>query len=56
MELVSIFGAIFNGIYQILNIEFTIFGYTFSLWNVFAFTFVTSVVAWLVWEVILGDE
>ena len=51
----GIFLQIFESVYSILNMEFSLFGYTLSLWNIFAFTFVTGVVWWVVWEVINGD-
>lgn len=51
----EIYYSIFLNIVSILKMEFEIFGYTFSLWNVFCFTYVSSVMGWVVGQVILGD-
>lgn len=52
----DVIGGIFSGIMEILRIDFTIFGHTLNLWQVFCFTFVASVMAFVVWEVLLGDR
>lgn len=52
----DVFSGIFSGVMGILRINFTIFGYTLNLWEVFCFTFVSSVIAFVVWEVLLGDR
>lgn len=55
MDDVSIFGLILQGCYSILNIQFTIFGYTLSLWNLFAYTAIVGTIAWAVWNIIDPD-
>ena len=51
----EIFLQIFEAVKSILDIRFTLFGYTLSLWNVFAFTFVTGIISYVVGEVIDVD-
>ena len=51
----AIYLQIFEAITDLLKTRFTLFGYSLSLWNVFAFTFVTGVIAYLVGEVLDVD-
>lgn len=51
----AIFGQILSSGLQILYIQFTIWGHSFSLWQVFVFSVVVGVVSDVVWEVIDGD-
>lgn len=48
-------GTLFAGIFDLFKIEFTLYGFTFSLWQVFVFTIIVSLVGWLIGEVFLGD-
>ena len=48
-------GILFSYVMELFKIEFTIYGFTFSFWQVFVFSIVVSLVCWLLWEVFLGD-
>lgn len=50
-----VFGQILSAGLSILNIPFTLWGHSFSLWQVFLFSTVVGIVARTVWEVIDGD-
>ena len=47
--------ALFSYIVKLFQIEFTLYGYTFSLWQVFVFTIVASLVCRILWEVFMGE-
>lgn len=51
----SIFGQILSSGMSLLKISFTIWGHTFSMWQVFVFSIVAGIVFDVVWEVIDGD-
>ena len=51
----EVFGLIFTKTMEILKMNFEVFGFNISLWNVFAFVFVADVVGWVVGQVVLGD-
>lgn len=42
-------------VYNLFRIEFTLYGFTFSMWQVFLFTIVAGLVGWLISEVFFGD-
>ena len=44
----------FEAVFQVFRCEFTLYGFTFSFWEVFAFSFVASVVCWIIHELFLG--
>lgn len=46
---------IISGAIAVMKIPFTIWGHTLNLWQVFVFVVVLEIIAWVVWEVILGD-
>jgi len=37
------------------SFEFTIYGFTFSFWQVFVFSAVAAIVGRILWEVFFGD-
>lgn len=47
--------ALFTYVIRLFQIDFTLYGYTFSLWEVFVFSVVASIICRLLWEVFLGD-
>ena len=47
--------VLFSHVIQIYQIEFTLYGFTFSLWQVFVFVIVASLICWILWEVFMGD-
>ncbi len=51
----SVFGALFSSVMDLMQIEFTLFGFTISWWQVFVFTVVAGIASWIIWEAILGD-
>lgn len=51
----EILGTLFEKTMQIFRIELTLWGFTFSFWEVFAFVLVAGVLAWIIGEVFLGD-
>lgn len=48
-------GTLFSYVMELFMIEFTIYGFTLSMWQVFAFSIVASLVGLLLWEVFFGD-
>lgn len=50
-DLAWLFGAVLDA----FKIEFTIYGFTFSLWQVFCFDIVVGLVAWGLGQVFLDD-
>ena len=53
--MISDFGQLIEKVVELFSIEFTIYGFTFSLWQVFLFTIVADIVIWVISEVFLGD-
>ncbi len=51
----ELFGQLLTMVLDLLLVEFTIFGFTFSFWQVFVFDIVAGIVAWILSEVFLGD-
>lgn len=45
-------GILLGEVFDILNIEFELWGYSFSMWNILSFGCVTSTAAWAIWEII----
>lgn len=48
-------GAMFSAVMRLFQLEFTLYGFTFSFWQVFVFAVVASLVCWLLREVFLGE-
>ena len=48
-------GAMISTTVDILKIEFTLYGFTFSLWQILLFNLVGGLVIWVIVEVLLGD-
>lgn len=53
--MISDFGMLIEKVVELFSIEFTIYGFTFSMWQVFLFDIVVGIVAWIISEVFLGD-
>lgn len=53
--MISDFGLIIEKTVQVFSIEFTIYGFTFSLWQVFLFDIAAGIVAWVIGRWLLGD-
>lgn len=46
-------GTLFEKVVEVFSIEFTIYGFTFSMWQVFLFDFAAGIVVWIIYEVFL---
>ena len=51
--MLSDFGLIIEKVVEVFSIEFTIYGFTFSMWQVFLFDIAASIIAWVICEVFL---
>lgn len=51
----EIFGTVLSLVMGLFQTEFTLYGFTFSFWQVFVFTTVASIVGGILWEVFLGE-
>lgn len=49
--MISDFGLIIEKIVEAFSIEFTLYGFTFSMWQVFLFDFASGIVIWVLCEV-----
>lgn len=47
-------GLVFEKVVELFSIEFTIYGFTFSMWQVYLFDFAATIVIWIIAEVFLG--
>ena len=46
-------GLIFEKLVELFSIEFTIFGFTFSMWQVYLFDIAAGILIWVIAEVFL---
>lgn len=53
--MISDLGSVLSAVLGLFQLEFTLYGFTFSFWQVFAFTVIASLIAWILVEVFLGD-
>ena len=44
-------GLVFEMVVELFSMEFTIFGFTFSMWQVYLFSFAAAIVSWVIVEV-----
>lgn len=51
--MISDFGMVIEKIVELFSIEFTLYGFTFSMWQVFLFDFAAGIVTWILVEVFL---
>lgn len=52
MELI---GTMIGATVDIFKQEFTLFGFTLSFWQVFLFSCVSSIVAWILWRIFIDE-
>lgn len=52
MEILSV---LFEKTMAIFKIPLSLWGYSFSFWEVFVFVLVAGIVAWVIGEIFLGD-
>ena len=53
--MISDVGALFSWVVEVFSLEFTIYGFTFSMWQVFLFDIVIAIVGWFLGKVFLDD-
>lgn len=53
--MISDLARLFSAVLEAFQIEFTIYGFTFSLWQVFCFDIVAGLVAWGIGKVFFND-
>lgn len=53
--MISDLSALFSWIVDLFSVEFTIYGFTFSMWQVFCFDIVVAIVGWGIGKVLLDD-
>lgn len=51
----EIIGQVFDFVLSIFQLEFTLFGFTITFWQVFLFDFAVGIVAFILREVLLGE-
>jgi len=51
--MLSDFSALISATVQIFSVEFTIYGFTFSFWEVFLFGIVVSIIGWFLAKLFL---
>ena len=49
------FAALLSSTLRIFSLEFTLYGFTFSLWEVFLFGATVSIIGRILYEVFFGD-
>ncbi len=47
--------ALISGVLRLFSLEFTLYGFTFSLWEVFLFSATVSIVGRILYEIFFGD-
>ena len=47
--------ALISSVFGLFQIEFTVYGFTLSFWQVLCFSVVAGVVAWIIGEVFGGE-
>lgn len=53
--MISDLAWLYSSILDLFQMEFTIYGFTFSLWQVFCFDIVVGIVAWGLGKVFFND-
>lgn len=49
-------GELIITVYELFCIEFNLYGFVFSLWQVFCFSFVVSIICYIIREVLHNGE
>ncbi len=47
--------SLISGTLRLFSLEFTLYGFTFSLWEVFLFSATVSIIARILYEIFFGD-
>ena len=53
--MISDLAWLFNSILRLFQMEFTIYGFTFSFWQVFLFDITAAIVGWFLGKVFFND-
>lgn len=53
--MISDFGAMISATLQLFSVEFTLYGFTFSFWEVFLFSIAAGITVWILAHIFLGD-
>ena len=53
--MISDFGAVIAATVQLFSVELTIYGFTFSFWEVFLFSIAAGIVVSILAHIFLGD-
>lgn len=48
-------GQVIEKVVELFSIEFTIYGFTFSMWQVFLFDIAAGIVGWFIGRLFLDD-
>lgn len=51
--MISDIAQVFDLVLELFQLEFTIYGFTFSMWEVFLFDFAAGIIIWILAEVFL---
>lgn len=44
----EVFQSLFSSTISVMKVEFTLMGFTFSMWDVFLWTFVAGILIWFI--------
>lgn len=53
--MISDFSAMIAATVELFSVEFTIYGFTFSFWEVFLFSIAASIVIWILAHIFLDN-
>lgn len=51
----EVINALFSGVVDLFKVDFTLFGVSLSLWQVFLFSIAASITIWIIKELFLND-
>ena len=51
----EVIGSLFSAVLSLFQLEVNLYGFTFSFWQVFVWTTVAGIVAWILAEVFTGE-
>lgn len=51
----QVFQTVFNAVLGIFKLPFTIYGYTFSFWQIFLWSAIAAIILWFLYELFGGN-
>lgn len=51
----EVFGSLITSVVSLFKVQFTIFGFTLSYWQVYLFSGFGGIVAWILWRIFIDD-